>query len=218
MAEQRMELGFSLRRFEDTFQELEREPVQAGGTLLYGSSFFRNWGYTRAHEQLLEASGGRLDCRNHGFGGATADELLYAYPRLVRPYAPKALVLRFGLNDIARGFSPEETWLLTLRLILWAKTDFPDVKLALLGVFDTRKLTDAQTQACRVFNDYQRAYCAAHDVLYVDLNGFFYETPADIGSRKNFRPVFIEDGLHLTDEGYGQMAGYLAEKLRPLQD
>ena len=44
----------------------------------------------------------------------------------------------------------------------------------------------------------------------MDINEFFYESIQDIGTRRNFRDVFLEDGLHLTDDAYLKMAGYLA--------
>lgn len=47
----------------------------------------------------------------------------------------------------------------------------------------------------------------------VDLDPFVYKTPEDIGTRKNFRNVFLEDGLHLTDSGYEEMARYLIPKI-----
>jgi len=85
-----------LNRYGETVKNCLSKPVRTGKVLLYGSSFFRVWGYERSLEQLLEASGGELETVNHGFGGATVDELLYHYPRLVAPYAPKAMVIIDG--------------------------------------------------------------------------------------------------------------------------
>ena len=67
----------NLNRYEETVRNCLSYPVRTGKVLLYGSSFFRVWGYERSLEQLLEATGGKLETVNHGFGGATVDELLY---------------------------------------------------------------------------------------------------------------------------------------------
>ena len=48
-------------------------------------------------------------------------------------------------------------------------------------------------------------------VSRLDLNPFFYDDPGDIGTRQNFRDVFVADGLHLQDEAYPQMAAFLAQ-------
>ena len=41
---------------------------------------------------------------NHGFGTSSADDLLYYYDRMVRPYAPRALVLATMGNDVGFGY------------------------------------------------------------------------------------------------------------------
>ena len=117
-------------------------PAEPGKVLLYGSSFFTNWGYDRSRDQLAAASGGALQVVNHGFGGATVDELLYYYDRMVRPCAPAAAVLRPGLNDLARGLSAEETWFQTQRLLAWLKTDDPAIPVVVLSIFDTKCFAD----------------------------------------------------------------------------
>ena len=66
-----------LDRFESTIQGYEQHPIETGKVLLYGSSFFRNWGFERAAKQWAQYGG--LEVVNHGFGGATVDELLYYY-------------------------------------------------------------------------------------------------------------------------------------------
>ena len=78
-----MEYPMKETRFEHQIRALEARCAEKGGVLLYGSSFFANWGYDRAREQLAAASGGKLRISNHGFGGAFVDEVLRLYDRLV---------------------------------------------------------------------------------------------------------------------------------------
>ena len=66
-----------LHRYDATINDYLPLPIRKGKVLLYGSSFFRVWGYERSRDQLLEATDGKLETVNHGFGGATIDELLY---------------------------------------------------------------------------------------------------------------------------------------------
>jgi len=137
-------MGFylALNRYEDTIRACEALPAEPGKVLLYGSSFFTNWGYDRSRDQLAAASGGALQVVNHGFGGATVDELLYYYDRMVRPCAPAAAVLRPGLNDLARGLSAEDAWFQTQRLLAWLKTDDPAIPVVVLSIFDTKCFAD----------------------------------------------------------------------------
>lgn len=203
-----------LNRFEEQIEKCEQISAKQGDIMLYGSSFFKNWGYERARQQLLEASNGKFSVLNHGFGGAMMDELLYYYHRMVRPYKMKIILLRCGINDIYHGMTADETWFLTERLLEWIRTDYPEVKIGLLGIFDVIRGTEGEYREFVKYNEFLKKYAkTAENVWYIDLNGFFYENPKDIGTRQNFRDVFIEDGLHLTDEAYAEMAEYLTAKL-----
>lgn len=209
-----MSFRIELNRFEETIRKYEQIPVQEEEIMLYGSSFFEHWGYNRAKQQLSDASNGKLKVMNHGFGGASVDELLYYYDRMVRSYKTKTILLRCGVNDIFQGLNAKETWFLTERLIEWIKTDYPEMKIGLIGIFDVRRATEEQYEECVKYNELLKIYAEQEEnVFYIDLNSFFYDDVKNIGSRQKFRNVFLEDGLHLTDAAYAEMAEYLAEKL-----
>lgn len=204
----------NLTRFEEKIQEYERYPLETGKILLYGSSFFGNWGYERAQRQLAGLGGETDAVVNHGFGGATADELLYYYPRMVRPYAPKMLVWRGGPNDIFSGLSPEEAFIITQRVFEWAKNDFPEIKIVILAIFDYRSQREEVQPAFAEYNRLCRRLAQSDSQTeYLDINDFFYENPADIGTFQNFREVFVADGLHLTDAAYAEFAPYFKARL-----
>ena len=203
-----------LHRYDTTVNEYLPLPVRKGKVLLYGSSFFRVWGYDRSREQLLEATGGKLETVNHGFGGATIDELLYHYPRLVAPYAPRAMVIRAGYNELNRGQSPEDAVFLLERLLQWAIADFPAIQIMVFPVFDTRRASDELQEKINTYNALLRERIEPMaQVILLDLNPFFYDDPADIGTRQNFRDVFVEDGLHLQDSAYPKMAAFLGPRI-----
>ena len=203
-----------LHRYDTTVNEYLPLPVRKGKVLLYGSSFFRVWGYDRSREQLLEATGGELETVNHGFGGATIDELLYHYPRLVAPYAPRAMVIRAGYNELNRGQSPEDAVFLLERLLQWAIADFPAIQIMVFPVFDTRRASDELQEKINTYNALLREQIEPMaQVSLLDLNPFFYDDPADIGTRQNFRDVFVEDGLHLQDSAYPKMAAFLGPRI-----
>ena len=130
-----------VHRFEDQIRAYEKLPVETGKVLLYGSSFFAFWGYDRAKQQCRDATKGALPVVNHGFGGATVEELLYYYHRAAE--------------------------------------------------------TDPQ-------------------LFTLDLNPFVYESNTDLGACRNFKNIFREDGLHLTDTGYEELAQYLAPRIQEI--
>ena len=205
-----MEFFIDLHRFDEKISQLESHPVTNGKVMLYGSSFFAHWFYDRAKDQLKAATGGKLDIINHGFGGATADELLYYYNRLVKPYGPSAMVIRAGYNELNRGQSPENAVFLLERLLQWSAADNPDIKFLVLKIFDTRHAGEELYKKITAYNTLlEKQIACLENVTLLDLNPFFYAHPGDIGDRKLLRDVFVSDGLHLTDAAYEEMADFL---------
>jgi len=205
-----------LHRFDKAIARYTEMEPETGGILLYGSSFFANWG-TDAALQMNEASGGRYHIVNRGFGGATADELLYHFHRLVLPNEPKAIVFRMGANDVFRSFTPFEAWNTAWRLLEFARADFPGIRLILLGIFDFRSAKDEHKPKFAEFDRYQKEYAdQTENVDFLNISEFFYESPENVGTFTGFRDIFREDGLHLTPEAYIEFSHYFTEKLQSL--
>ena len=212
-----MGIPVDLQRFANEIAQIESNSKTSGKVMLYGSSFFAKWFYDRSQAQLSAASGGKLQVVNHGFGGATVDELLYYYPRLVKPYDPAAIVIRSGYNDISRGLSPEQAMFLLKRLVGWIKADFPDAPILLMKIFDVKRGDDARFATNQQFNALLEEYAKTlENAAILDINGFFYEKEADMGDRSKLRDVFVEDGLHLTDRAYEEMAPYFSSRVLEL--
>ena len=199
-----------LHRFEKQIKGIEQCSDKQGNVLLYGSSFFGHWGVIRAREQWKNATNGKLEVINHGFGGATVDELLYYYHRLVTTCNPKAVVFRTGIND-AYVHTAQESFILTQQLFHWIKNDYQDIRLIALKVFDYPSAQKEMLTVMHQYNDLLDELTKEDTQLHtVDLNPFFH---SEDGS---FRDVFLPDGLHLTDAGYEEMAAYLAPRILAL--
>lgn len=195
-----------INRFVDRIEAIEAHPIQTGKVILYGSSFFARWGYEKAQEDFAKASDGKLSVLNHGFGGATIDELLRFYHRLIVPYKPSAVVIRSIFNEVHRGMSPEESIFLIERLLTWLELDYPGMPLFILKVSDNQYSTPAETARLHRANALLDAVAVDHSgVTVLDINDFFYEPDGTM------RSVFVEDGLHLTSEAYEQMAQHLSK-------
>ena len=191
------------------------QPVQKGCILLYGSSFFTNW--KEASAQVAEASGGKYTVVNHGFGGATVDELIYHYHRLVLPWEPRAIVFRVGPNDLFRGFTPQEAWNMAWRLFEFARADFPGIRLIPFCSFEHPSARGERAELYSAFNALQKEYAdQTENVDYVNISDFFYENPKSVGSYEGFRDIFMPDGLHLRPAVYREFADYFVRTMEKL--
>lgn len=222
----------NLRDLETSIVAYEQEPIEKGKILFYGHSWFTRWGspkhgYRRMDEDI-RMKDGSLAVVNHGFGTSTSEELLYYYPRMVRPWEPRALVIATRPNDIMYGYSPEETMNNIAKILQWARVDFPGIRLFLMETppsvrgKDTKvkDLWNSKETLRKKFNEMLRIYCDTHEdttlITLWDKPGFF-ETPADVGDfRKVREDIFVDDHVHLNQAGYDIMGPIFREALDDL--
>lgn len=159
---------------------------------------------------------------NHGFGGCTAEELLYYYPRAVRPYAPKALIICIGWNDMAFGYSNNEIIAYISKIFDYARADFPGIR---LGLCDARPLykgvgnKQPYFDSVYEFNDMCRCYCEEHpDCIFIDhaSGSMFFEDGCTGDYSKVKADIYIEDKVHMTPDGYKQYAEFFKEKIKEI--
>lgn len=200
-----------LRHYDKEAEVYERQPIEKGLIMFYGSSGFTRWSekwHRRPLEQDIRRKDGSVAAVNHGIGGSTAEEALYYYDRLVRPWAPRALVLREFPNDRHKGYSPAEIMFFYSRIFAWARADFPGIKLYACDVTPTllNRGDPCWLSHVRQFNSLLRDYCDSHeDTTYVCHTAFpgFYNDPSDVGDYFKVRDdLYIEDKVHFTQEGY----------------
>ena len=202
-----------LDRYEADVQRFESGPVKTGGIVFYGSSGFTRWSEkwgNRPLEKCIVARDGSEIAVNHGIGGSTTEELLYYYPRLVRPWKPKALVVTSFVNDRAFGYAPAEMVELLARLFAYARTDMPGIRLYATDVRPNAKHLDGYDgewdRYTRETNRLTAEYCAAHeDVTLIPCSRepMYYNRPEDAGDYFKVREdIFIEDKIHFTPKGY----------------
>lgn len=200
-----------INRLERAVLAIESKPIQKGRILFTGSSGFTRWSEAYGNRNLeddIRMKDGSPAAINHGIGGSVADEILYYYPRLVRPYEPRALVLRVFPNDYTNGYSPEEIVDLYSRIFLWARVDFPGIRLyACDATPNTLHLGNQDWLAkATEFNARLKEYCDRYEdctyICHASFPGYFSD-PADVGDYFKIRKdLYIEDGLHFTPEGY----------------
>jgi lysophospholipase L1-like esterase len=216
-----------VKRFEDRILAYESRPLEeeTGKILFYGHSLFTRCSWiTKAGKDNpkladeVRMKDGSLAIVNHGFGTSSADDLLYYYPRMVRPYKPRVLVLATGGNDIGNGYSPEDIMQILARIIDWSQADFPGIPIYCVGPCPTLKgkgVKDYATKKRDEFDDILETYCAKKEgVTYISMvnQPFFYENAEDVGDRHKVREdIYAADRGHLNPKGYAMFMDFIRE-------
>jgi lysophospholipase L1-like esterase len=172
------------------FEARDREaPPPQGAIVFVGASSIRRWDIPKSFPEYTTI--------NRGFGGTEmADAARYA-DRIVIPYKPRLVVVYSGDNDIARGTTSEEVAIQFEKLATRIHEKLPETRIALIGIKPSVlrwKLMDRMRKA----NDLMRAYCERDDrLVFIDVDH------AMLGWDEKPRPeLFVEDGLHLSPQGY----------------
>jgi len=181
-------------RFEPAIQKFEAadkaNPPAKGGIVFIGASSIVRW--TNLAESFPD-----LKVVNRGFGGSELSEAVKYAGRVVVPHAPRMVVLYEGENDLNRGVTPEVIASDFDRFSQLIHTSLPAARLVVIGLKPSLlrwKLRDGMQQT----NTLIRTRCAADSkCTYVD------PWPWMIGKDGTPKPeFFVEDGLHMTPEGY----------------
>ena len=212
------DIPMDLKSLEKSIVAYEQEPIERGKILFYGHSLFTrwghpNWGYRRMDEDI-RMKDGSLAVVNHGFGTSTSEELLYYYNRMVKPWEPRALVVATYANDKMYGYGPNEVINVLARLLEWARTDFPGIKLFIVephpcprGKDETIKDEwNSGKRTRETFIEMIHLYAQTHeDTEIIELwnQPELFETPEDVGNFRKVRDdIFVADQVHPNQAGY----------------
>ncbi|MBR3837764.1 MAG: hypothetical protein IKJ74_06425 [Clostridia bacterium] len=218
-----------VRRFESRVERYESVPVETGKILFYGHSLFTRCSFiTRSQEnpKLVEEvrmKDGSQAIINHGFGTSSADDLLYYYDRLIRPYKPRALVLATMANDVSYGYNAKDIMEIEARIVQWAQADFPGIPVYCFNCVPTLKSKGQKSAFTRIrkeYNEYLEVFCASREnCIYVPLEkqAFFFENPEDVGDYDKVREdIWAVDDTHLNPKGYAMFMDFIRELLADL--
>ena len=212
------DIPMQLKSLEDSIVAYEQEPIEKGKIMFYGHSLFTRWGHPkwgyRRMDEDIRGKDGSLAVVNHGFGTSTSEELLYYYDRMVRPWEPRALVIATYANDGMYGYSPEQVMDVLARLLAWARTDFPGIKLYIVEPHPCPSGKDATIKDLwnnakhkrEKFIEMIHIYAQTHeDTKVIELwnQPELFETPEDVGNFRKVRDdLFVADKVHPNQEGY----------------
>lgn len=192
-------------RYEDNMLRFERQDAEnyppPGCVIFMGSSSIRGW-------ETLYEDFPDMNVVRRGYGGSQISDAIYYVDRIVVPYHPTAIVLYAGDNDIGgKGadvvVADFKEFVQTVHSYIGPRAIyFISIKPSILRW----KLWPEMQKA----NAAIEQWAATQDaVYYIDI-----ATPM-LGEDGKPRPeLFVEDGLHMTREGYKVWTGVIKPMIK----
>jgi lysophospholipase L1-like esterase len=187
------------------FEEADRTAPPAPGAIVFvGSSSIRLW-------RSLEEDMAPLRVVNRGFGGSQLSHVIHNASRIIVPYAPRAVVIYAGDNDLASSTGKDADRVVAdyRALVSQLRGALPDVEIYYLSIKPSKLRWDRWPEMSRA-NEAIAALCDSDARLhFVDVS-----TPLLGSDGRPRNDVFIFDGLHLNAKGYAAWAAVVAPLLR----
>lgn len=184
------------------FEEADRRsrPPQ-GGVIFVGSSSIRRWN--------LDASFPHKGYINRGFGGSEIADSVRHVDLLINRHEPQVVVMYAGDNDIARGKTAQQVANDFKAFVGKVHAENPATRIAFIAIKPSI-LRWEMVGTMRQANGLIREFTITDDRLgFVDIDG----PMLGWGGKPN-PAFFVEDGLHMTPEGYEIWAAVLKPFLK----
>lgn len=143
-----------------------------------------------------------LPTLNFGMGGSWVSHLAGKNDLWLTPYAPRAVVVMTGGNDVSGGSSKEQVVQEVTAYLQSLLDDLPGVPVFYVGMIYRLNEPAAQTQIKQQSNEALRAFCEERaDLYYIDA------APAiNAGDLTEQKALFRSDSIHLNSAGYQRLA------------
>lgn len=176
-------------------------PSGPGGVLFVGSSSIRRW-------TTLADDFPRLTVINRGFGGSELTDSVYYFDKLVVPHAPKIVVLYAGENDLAAGAAADDVLAAFRAFCDKLHAALPATRLVFVSIKPCPKRWYLHPDIT-LANTLIKAECAR------DARRSFVDVYSPmLDERGELRPdLFVEDGVHMSRDGYRLWTWLLAPTL-----
>jgi len=165
-------------------------PPPAGAIVVTGSSTIARWGSIRNDLAPLEII-------PRGFGGSTADDLDFYLERIVLTYAPRAVVIYEGENDIAQGLTPQYVATRIAQIAGRISARLPSARVYVISIKPSPLRWGVWPQM-QLANQLLAEFCAS-DPRYRYIDTVSTLLGADGWPRPEY---FTSDTLHLSAAGY----------------
>ena len=170
--------------FAKRVDEIDAEPLRAGGVLLLGDSITEAWKWQP--QQVADV------VHNHGVGWDVVDGLRARWPQYAS-LSPEQVLVKIGTNDLSNDIAVEDIASDVRALVRDLEAEFPDARITLQSVLPREV---AMRDRVDGLNARYAAVAEELNVEWLDLTEAF---SAEDGS---LRAELTNDGLHLLPSGY----------------
>lgn len=202
------EYEYAVARF--VAQRYEMRPL--GEIVYYGASNFAMW--DNMEQDMMPYA-----VQNHGVGGSIDLELIEHADVLLYPFHPRAVFIQTGSNDYTQGATMEECFANKEKMYGLFAEKLPNTKFFFMAGLPLPNRSEYWNMTQEV-NAWIKEYCENHENFYfVDgtdsiLTDHGEESMAT-GDGRYFNPdIFLQDGIHLTQEGHDLWTPYMIEALQ----
>lgn len=174
----------------DAFEILNGDTPLQEGILFTGSSSIRMW-------ENLAQDFNNPKILNRGFGGSKIIDLIENFNQIILKYHPKKIIIYSGDNDIQEGKSAEIVFGDFCTLYGMIKAKLPNTAVYYLAIKPSLNRWEKVLEM-------KKANTMINEFLNAKQNAFFVDifSPMIGISGKPEEKWFLEDGLHMTNEGY----------------
>ncbi len=172
------------------FDTLNGETPAQLGILFTGSSSIRFW-----KDPVKDFNNDEI--LNRGFGGSQIIDLIENFDQIILKYHPKKIVIYSGDNDVDIGKSAEIVYGDFCTLYGMIKAKLPDAEIVYIAIKPSLarwdkvlEMSKTNTMINEFLNNQDKGYFVDIFSPMIGLDGKPTET------------LFIEDGLHMSEEGY----------------
>ena len=134
---------------------------------------------------------------NRGFGGSHISDVNHYYKQIVRSYKPARIFFYAGDNDIAAGKSPDQVLEDYKIFIAQVEKDLPKTKVYYLSI-------KPSLSRWSMWPEMKQANVKIRKFTETKDNLFYLDTATPMLNAED-RPkpqIFLDDGLHMNEEGY----------------
>jgi lysophospholipase L1-like esterase len=180
--------------WESSIEEYEAadldNPPAPGSIVFSGSSSILRW-------DTLGEDMAPLPVLNRGFGGSVISQVTHFTDRIVLPYAPSAIVLYAGDNDIAFGSSADCAFVDFEVFVDRIREAAEDTPIYYISIKPSPARWEQWPEMQRA-NELIRAWTTTRSTVhFIDVSG------AMLGEQgEPIEALYVEDGLHLSPAGY----------------
>jgi len=190
------------QRFAKDIAAFAAQPAEKGGIVFTGSSSIRLW-------KTLAQDFPGLPVLNRGFGGSVANDLTVHFDTLIARHEPKLVVTYTGGNDLNAKLSVREALADYVTFLDRVHARFPQARVIVTSVKIAQRRAE-QIPQVHALNRELAAWCRGKDwVRYLDCTSYL----ADAEGRP-IRKYYVNDLLHLSQEGYAEWTRILDPVLR----